>query len=214
MTRATATSSAQAGQPPAPHLAPLVAATLTAAGFRVTGPDPGDPAAGELAIHCPQARCLLTISPWGTAELDWTPDATPATDPHHVSDLAAALLAGPPRPRHPDAKPASDITFKGIVGMDMRAAGYTVTLDVHPDDYYYDVAAEITVTNPRAPAAGIIHVTDETGLTWHRDYWEAQAAGTRNPGDRTWLPDPAATAQAIAATITRALTTATASSGN
>jgi len=179
-------------------LARLTAATLTAAGHHVTGPDEH----GRLLIASRLAHCVLLVTDAPDAEFHWTPIAPMAADPHHAADLAAALLAGPPRPRHPDAKTTSHITFKGIAGMDLRHAGYAVHLNVHADDYYYDVIAELTVTNPRSPGTGTAYITDQGGLTWHRDY-DAPHAGDAPE-------DPATTAQAIAATITHALTTSTA----
>jgi hypothetical protein len=74
-------------------LARLTAASLTAAGLQVTGPDTD----GRLVIACRAVRCELTVSDSADAELFWTPFAAEADDPHRVADLAAALLVE----RHP-----------------------------------------------------------------------------------------------------------------
>ena len=182
-------------------LARLTAASLAAAGVQVTGPDTD----GRLVIAFRAAQCELTVSDSADAELFWTPFAAEAADPHRVADLAAALLSGQPGTRHPDTVSSGDITFKGIVGMDLRAAGFTVELNAYTDDYYYDVTADITVTDPRAGNTGAVYVTDDGGLTWHRDYWEDHAATEWEPGFRTWLPDPSAVARAIADDVSRAL---------
>jgi hypothetical protein len=100
----------------------------------------------------------------------------------------------------------SEITFKGIAGMDLKAKGFDVALDVYPDDFRYDVISEIAVTNPRDDA-GTVYITDQGGLTWSRDYWDEHAETTWHPHYRTWLPDPTTVARAIADTITRALST-------
>jgi hypothetical protein len=178
-------------------LASLTAASLTAAGLQVTGPDTD----GRLVIASRAAQCELTVSDSADAELFWTPLAAEAADPHRVADL----LFGQPGTRHPDTVSSGDITFKGIVGMDLRAAGFTVELNAYPDDYYYDVTADITVTDPRAGNSGAVYVTDDGGLTWHRDYWDEHAATEWKPGFRTWLPDPSAVARAIADDVSRAL---------
>jgi len=182
-------------------LASLTAASLTAAGLQVTGPD----ADGRLVIASRTAQCELTVSDSADAELFWTPIAAEAADPHRVADLAAALLSGQAGTRHPDTVAGGDITFKGIVGMDLRAAGFTVELNAYPDDYYYDVTADITVTDPRAGNSGAVYVTDDGGLTWQRDYWDEHAETEWEPGFRTWLPDPSAVARAIADDVSRAL---------
>ncbi len=182
-----------------PALAALTAAALTSAGHHVTGPDD----AGRLLIAARLAQCVVIVTDNADAELHWTPHAGQHGDPHATAAMAAALLDGRPCPRHPDAKAGKDITPKGIAGMDLRAGGYTVALTVHTDDYYYDVTAEITVTSPRAP--GTAYLTDQGGLTWHRDYSRDHAAETWEPAYRAWLPDPPAAARAIADTITRAL---------
>jgi hypothetical protein len=182
-------------------LARLTAASLAAAGVQVTGPDTD----GRLVIAFRAAQCELTVSDSADAELFWTPFAAEAADPHRVADLAAVLLSGQAGARHPDTVSSGDLTFKGIVGMDLRAAGFTVELNAYTDDYYYDVIADITVTDPRAGNTGAVYVTDDGGLTWHRDYWEDHAATEWEPAFRTWLPNPSAVARAIADDVSRAL---------
>lgn len=182
-------------------LASLTAVSLTAAGLQVTGPNTN----GRLVIVRRAAQCELIVSGKADAELHWTPFAAEAADPHRVADLAAMLLSGQAGARHPDTVSGSDLTFKGIVGMDLRAAGFKVELNAYTDDYYYDVTADITVTDPRAGNSGAVYVTDDGGLTWHRDYWEDDAATEWEPRFRTWLPDPPAVARAIADDVARAL---------
>jgi hypothetical protein len=185
-------------------LASLTAASLTAAGLQVSGPDPAGADGGRLVIACPGAECALLVSDAADAELWWTPLAAGAADPHRAADLAAVLLSGEPGARHPDGADG-DVTFKGVVGMNLRAGGFTVALNTYPDDYYFDVMCDIDVTNPRAWNSGTVYVTDEAGLTWHRDYWDEHAQTAWEPQFRTWLPDPSAVARAIADTVSRVL---------
>ena len=187
------------------ELASLTAASLTAAGLQVTVSDAADPDGfRRLMIRCHGAECALMVSDDADAELWWTPLAAEAADPHRTADLAAALLSGEAGVRHPDIT-GRDITFKGIVGMDLRAGGFTVDLNTYPDDYYYDVIAEIAATNPRTADSGTVYATDDGGLTWHRDYWDEHAETVWKPHFSTWLPDPPAVARAIAGTVSRAL---------
>ena len=149
--------------PQAGQLARLTAALLGESGLTVTGPDPADASGGRLVIARRAAQCELIVSDSADAELHWTPFAAEAADPHCVADLAAALLSGQAGARHPDTVSGGDLTFKGIVGMDLRAGGFTVQLNAYTDDYYYDVTAEITVTDPRAGHGAAVYVTDDGG---------------------------------------------------
>lgn len=187
------------------ELARLTAAILADAGFRVTTPDPGDAGGRRLFIWSPTGPYSLTVDDDASAELEGDHD-----DPHHAADVAAALLSpAPSAARHPDAIANAGITFKGIAGMDLKAKGFNVALDVHIDDYYYDVSGDIIVTGPDADTdadAGIVYVDDAGGLTWCRDYWPAHAGtGEREPQFR--LPDPSAVARDIADDVSRALRT-------
>jgi hypothetical protein len=184
------------------ELARLTAARLATAGLKVAGPDPDDPAGGRLFIWCPEGPYSLTVNDDAHAELQSDHD-----DPHHAADTAAALLSPDPSDaRHPDAISDGGITFKGIAGMDLKAKGFTVTLNVYTDDFYYDVSGDIAVTNPSADA-GTVYITDEGGLTWFRDYWDKHADTEQEPQFRTWLPDPPAVARDIADAVSRALST-------
>ncbi|MGH3253141.1 MAG: hypothetical protein ACRDOI_43960 [Trebonia sp.] len=192
----------------APHplkggeLARLTAATLTTAGLHVTGPRPADAEGCRLIIRAHGARYSLLVSDDAQAELQTETDDP---DPHHLAQLAAALLSSHAPAPQPDASPSRSITYKGIAGTTLRAAGYHVNLNVYPDDHDYDVTADISVTDPRTPNSGTAYLTDQGGLTWYRDYWDDHAETTPGPRHRTWLPDPPAAARHIAATITRAL---------
>jgi hypothetical protein len=180
------------------ELARLTADFLAGAGVRVTGPDPGD--GGRLAIGHPDARYWLLVTDDAHAELQSDDD-----DPRHVADVAAALLSAiPSDARHPDAISGGGITFKGIAGMDLKAKGFDVALNVYTDDFYYDVSGDIAVTNPRADA-GTVYINDQGGLTWFRDLWPGHAGTEWEPQFRTWLPDPPAVAREIAATVARAI---------
>ena len=103
----------------------LTAAYLTAAGLQVSRPAPRDADGGRLVIACPGAECALMVSDAADAELWWTPLAAGAADPYQAADLAAVLLSGERGARHPEGADG-DITFKGVVGMDLRAGGFTV----------------------------------------------------------------------------------------
>jgi len=182
--------------PAASELARLTAGFLASAGLRVTGPGDG----GRLEIGHPDARYWLLVTDDAHAELQSDDD-----DPRHVASVAAALLSDAPSDaRHPDAVSGAAITFKGIVGMDLKAKGFEVALNVYTDDFYYDVSGDIAVTNPRA-SAGTVYITDQGGLTWFRDLWPDHAGTEREPQSRTVLPDPPAVAREIADTVARAI---------
>jgi len=198
MTTATGTT------PKPGELARLTAARLTEAGLEVSGPDPDDADGRRLFIWCPGGPYSLVITDDAHAELQGDTE-----DPHHAADIAAALLSpAPSTARHPAAISDGGITFKGVTGMDLKAKGFNVTLDVYVDDFYYDVSGDIAATSPDADA-GTVYVNDDGGLTWDRDLWpeHADTEGQGAQRFRWHFPDPAAVARDIADTITRALPT-------
>ena len=96
---------------------------------------------------------------------------------------------------HAGASPWRDpggrsLTFKGIVGLDLRARGLDVELAVYPEQDVLNVYAEIVITSPADAGGGMqVWVSDNGHLTWKRDY---------QPGE------PAVAA--ITETVTRAIT--------
>jgi len=98
-----------------------------------------------------------------------------------------------------------DITFKGIVGLELKARGLDVGLEVYEDEDYYAAVAEIVVTSPESEEIARVRVTDDGGVTWERDYWPEAAVITWEPDYSGWIADPGSVAGAIVATITRAI---------
>ena len=186
MTTATGTA------PKVCELARLTAARLASAGLKIAGPDPDDPAGYRLFIWRAEGPYSLTVSDHAHAELQSDHD-----NPHHAADVAAALLsAAPSDARHPDAISDGGITFKGIAGMDLKAKGFNVALNVYTDDFYYDVSGEIAVTSPAADA-GTVYIADDGALTWFRDY--RTGTPTRPPSPATSpTPSPAPSAPVMA----------------
>lgn len=183
----------------------LIAARLTAAGLAVApAPDEDDESiavgpVGPARRHrgSRDALYLLAADSAG-AHLHCYPRARKSADPHWLADIAAALLSGTAGsgPRHPDAVgPAARrlIGLKGIVGMDLRHRGFSVTLHTYPDDYYYGVSAEISATGPGDDGGGTVWIADDGTLYWEYDF-------RHQP--------PGRAAEAIAQTVTAAIRTA------
>ena len=110
-------------------------------------------------------------------------------------DLATVLLTGRsgPHPRLGSGHQRENVTFKGIVGLELKARGLDVELAVYCDETAFDAFAEIiaTVPGPGSPG-GQVCVADDGGLTWTRDYL-AEAA------------DPAGIAGLVVEAVTRAM---------
>ena len=184
----------------------LVADELTAAGLAVR-PMPGD--GKRLLIVCAQARCSLLVSDCGLAEWEccllpgWRPD------PGQAADLATALLTGRAGefPRLGSGYGVPDLTFKGIVGLELKARGLDVELEVYEDRAHFDVCSQIVTTSPDAADPATVQVTDDGCVTWTCDYWD-------DPATPAWeydgLPVPGLGEVAAAAvtTVTTAITQA------
>jgi hypothetical protein len=174
--------------PAAPgELLRLVADGLAAAGLDVRPPGDGY----RLDIACPAARCTVAVSECGSAEWEYCPWSPKDADPGVTADLATALLTGRsgPQPRLGSGHQRENVTFKGIVGLELKARGLDVELAVYCDETVFDTFAEIVVTVPGAGDDGQVCVTDDGGLAWTCGY---QA-------------DPAAAAGSVVEAVTRAM---------
>jgi hypothetical protein len=129
----------------------------------------------RLLFSSRDAECALTVSDWGETELEYSPQGAEAADPARLAGMASILLAGPPASAsiHRNGHGHGGLSLKGIVGLELRARGMTVVLDVCEDEANLDVYAEIVATRPGGPDAGRVRVADSGSLTWQRDHWQA-----------------------------------------
>ncbi len=128
-------------------------------------------------------------------------------DPDLTADLATVLLTGQagPQPRLASGHHRENITFKGIVGLELKARGLDVELAVYCDETAVDVFAEIVVTVPGpGDGGGQVCVADDGGLTWTRDYL-ADAAALSGPGRAGQATDQAGIAGLVMEAVTRAM---------
>lgn len=183
----------------------LVADGLTGYGLDVRLSGPGGDAG--LDITCAAGQCRLSVNDWGYAELDYSPRSRDEADPKLIADLATALLTGRAEqyPRLAGGSRRGGITFKGIVGRDLKARGLDVELVVYADEDYFEVDAEIAVTVPGSHDDARVWVTDDGCLTWTRDYWGQEAAIVFEPDFCGRITDPASVAASVAEMITRAM---------
>ena len=183
----------------------LVTDGLTGAGLDVRPPADGE---GRLDIAWPGARCTLAVGEGGSAEWEYWPWSADDADPDLTADLATVLLTGrvEPQPRLGSEYQRENVTFKGIVGLELKARGLDVELAVYCDETAFDTFAEIIATVPGpGDGGGQVCVTDEGGLTWTRDYWAETAAiasGTKPWGQPA---DPASIAGSVVEAVTRAM---------
>ena len=192
--------------PAAPgELLRLVADGLTDSGLDVRAPGDGE---GRLAIAWPGARCTLAVGDCGSAEWEYCPRSPADADPDLAADLATALLTGQagPQPRLGSGHQLENVTFKGIVGLELKARGLEVELAVYCDETAFDTFAEIIATVPGSgDGGGQVCVTDEGGLTWTRDYLAETAALVSAPELCGQAADPASVANSVVKAVTRAM---------
>jgi len=192
--------------PAAPgELLRLVADGLAGAGLDVSPPADGE---GRLEIAWPGARCTLAVGEGGSAEWEYWAWSPADADPDLTADLATVLLTGQagPQPRVGSGHQLENVTFKGIVGLELKARGLDVELAVYRDETAFDTFAEIIATVPgQGDDGGQVCVTDEGGPTWTRDYWAEAAALIAAPGLCGQAADPASIAGSVVDVVTRAM---------
>jgi hypothetical protein len=183
----------------------LVADGLTDSGLDVRAPSDRE---GRLDIALPGARCTLAVGEGGSAEWEYCPRSPQDADPDLAADLATALLTGcsGPQPRLGSGRQLENVTFKGIVGLELKARDLEVELAVYCDETAFDTFAEIIATVPgQGDDGGQVCVTDEGGLTWTRDYWAETAAVVSVPELYGQAADPASVASSVVEAIVRAM---------
>ncbi|HVB43895.1 MAG TPA: hypothetical protein VNF47_14500 [Streptosporangiaceae bacterium] len=183
----------------------LVAEGLAADGFAIGLPE--NDGGCHITIDCHDARCAVSVSDWGDVEWEWCPWASGDADPKRTADAATALLTGCARglPRLGGGYCRDGMTFKGMVGLELKARGFEVALEVCADEDYFDAQAAIVVTSPGSGADAAVFVDDDGRVIWTRDYWAEAATIVWEPVYSGWITDPGKVAGSVAATIAGAM---------
>jgi hypothetical protein len=119
----------------------LVMAGMTRAGLDVR---PAEHEESErLVIACAAGSCTLAVSDYGHAVWDYCPWPPGAADPGLAADMATTLLTGRlgPHPRLSSRNGRDGITFRGLVGLELKARGLNAELAVYTDEDYFDAFA-------------------------------------------------------------------------
>jgi hypothetical protein len=180
----------------------LVMDGMAGTGFDVSPPEPGE---SRVAIACAGARCTLRVTEEGHATWDFCPWPAGNADPELAADLAVTLLTGRPGPHPWLTRKRGGISFKGVVGLELKARGLDVELAVYTDDAYFDAFAEIVAAAPGADEAAEVCVADDGCLTWTRSYQAEAESVVAVPEGRGRVADSSVVAAAVVATVTRAM---------
>ena len=168
---------------------------------------PADADGCRLDIAWPGARCTLAVGEGGSAEWEYWPWSADDANPDLTADLATVLLTGRtrPQPRLGSGHQLENVTFKGIVGLELKARGLDVELAVYCDETVFDTFAEIIATVPGSGDVAHVCVADDGGLTWTRDYLAEAAALVSAPGLCGQAADPTSIASSVVEAVTRAM---------
>jgi hypothetical protein len=182
----------------------MVADGLAGRGLAVTPPEHDE--SRHAAIACEGAECELSVDDCGRVTWEHCPWPRGDPDPKLTADLATALLTSRPGPYPRLGREYGEegVTFKGIVGLELRARGLDVALEVYEDHDYLEAHAEIAVTAPGASDAAKVCVADDGCLTWTRGYWP-EATIMSGPGMDAWIVDPASVAGSVVEAVMRAM---------
>lgn len=183
----------------------LVADGLAANGLKIRPPE--CEGGCRLTIACHRARCTLAVTDWADVEWEWCPQASGEADAKLIADVATTLLTGHAQdyPRLGSGYGHDTVTFKGVVGLELKARGLAVGLEIYQDEDYFDASAVIVVTSPDSEADAAVHVADDGNITWTRDYWAEAAAAAWTPDSCGRIADLEKVAGAVVATITQAM---------
>jgi hypothetical protein len=182
-------------------------------GLTASGLDPLRASDRLLLTECPHARCALTVSDCGLAEWEYCPLPGFQPDPKQVADLATALLTGQGRqfPRLGSGYGMQGLTLKGVVGLELKARGLDVDLEIYVDRAHFDARSLIVATSPVAADPATVQVSDDGCVTWMCDYWDDPAVPAWDPGGGL-VPGPSEVAAAVVATVTAAMAQASGAS--
>lgn len=153
------------------------------------------------------AQCTLSVSDWGNVEWECRQWPGGEADPGQIANVATTFLTGTTGgyPRRGAGYGRRGMSFKGIVGQELKARGLDVILEVYRDEDYFDAQTEIMVTNPHTRDGATVYVSDAGDLTWERDYWADAATSTEDPEPYQRIAESGKIASAIAETVALAM---------
>jgi hypothetical protein len=205
----TAERTAVAGTPPGDMLPAglmrLVADGLKAHGLGVRLPAREDGC--RISVERWGGHCDVSVSDFGLVGWECFPWAGHEADPKLTAGAAAFLLTGRDEdcPCQGSAHDRRGMSFKGIVGNELRARGFDVGLEAYEDSDLFEVAAEIVVTNPVIHPNANVRISDDGAIAWECDYPYEATAITDTPEYFAVLASPGELAESIVATAARAI---------
>jgi hypothetical protein len=195
---------ARAGLPPG-ALMRQVADELAARGCIVQLPRWDDER--RLSVEYQAVRCDLAVNDSGDVDLEFRPSAGGEARPELMADIAALLLSGNDEsgPRETVKDQESGLSFWGIVGNDLRSRGFNVRLDVYVDDDWFEIFADLQVSDPAISPSAHVRVSDDGTITWECDYQSQVAEIESAPDYFAAIARQNELAESIAAQVARAL---------
>ncbi len=168
----SATSSGITQQYKPGELMRAVSAELATRGFHVREPDAKG--SRRLAItNLKDVRCEIRVEDDGYIECDYGPQADRSIEAAKIMSLVTSVLDANGQSSQAIAGTHSvpDLPLRGTVGRALTAIGLAVHMAVYEDEDFYDVTAQLVVTNPNRRECGKVWVSDDGVVNWECDYW-------------------------------------------
>jgi hypothetical protein len=204
----TAATDAASGEMPPGGLMRLVADGLKARGFGVHLPSWEDER--RISVERWGGCCDLSVDDFGLVEWECVPWVSDEADPRRTADIATFLLTGRDEiyPFPGGGYDPRGMSFKGIVGNELRARGFDVGLEVYEDNDNFEVSTEILAANPVIHPNADVRISGNGEITWECDYPYEVRAITDTPAYFAVLANPGGLADSIAGTVSRAISMA------
>lgn len=164
------------------ELMSLVARRLTSRGARITYP--GSPGGRRMRVAELGGMEPFDLSIYDDGDVQFHGYISKRKpDPRKAADVATVLLTGRTGPFEylGDGHGKGGISFKGIVGLELRARGLSAELKTFEDAQYLNAEAWVRVTNPQDGSDSEIFLGDDAEITWVRDYQAEYSAEKWEP---------------------------------
>jgi hypothetical protein len=150
----------------------VMAEMLAERGFDVYGPEREESWLLTI-VNAIQARCEIGVEDSGRVFWRYFPWAGADTEPAEISGMVLRMLGaytGDSAEQY--AHLHRGATLKGAVAREIQARGLDADMEVYEDELFYDVDAEVILTNPAKPERGRVRVTDDGAILWECEHGE------------------------------------------